>query len=47
MVAAIDSKRVELAKLQDRFRYRVISPPDIREVATKRVLAKKATPSRS
>ena len=43
MVAAIDSKRVELAKLQDRFRYRVdLAPSDIREVATKRVLAKKA-----
>ena len=42
MVAAIDSKRVELAKLQDRFRYRVdLAPSDIREVATKRVLAKK------
>ena len=42
VVAAIDSKRVELAKLQDRFRYRVdIAPSDIREVATKRVLAKK------
>ncbi|GIX04293.1 MAG: hypothetical protein KatS3mg114_0162 [Planctomycetaceae bacterium] len=42
VVAAIDSKRVELAKLQDRFRYRVdLSPSDIREVATKRVLAKK------
>ena len=43
VVAAIDSKRVELAKLQDRFRYRVdLAPSDIREVATKRVLAKKA-----
>ena len=42
MVAALDSKRVELAKLQDRFRYRVdLAPSDIREVATKRVLAKK------
>ena len=42
MVAAIDSKRVELAKLQDRFRHRVdLAPSDIREVATKRVLAKK------
>ena len=42
VVAAIDSKRVELAKLQDRFRYRVdLAPSDIREVATKRVLAKK------
>src|SRR5205085_11805 len=42
VVAAIDSKRVDLAKLQDRFRYRVdLAPSDIREVATKRVLAKK------
>src|SRR5271157_4131537 len=42
VVAAIDSKRVELAKLQDRFHYRVdLAPSDIREVATKRVLAKK------
>ena len=42
VVAAIDSKRVELAKLQDRFRFRVdLAPSDIREVATKRVLAKK------
>ncbi len=42
VVAAIDSKRVELARLQDRFRYRVdLAPSDIREVATKRVLAKK------
>ncbi|HOQ48034.1 MAG TPA: BREX system P-loop protein BrxC [Bryobacteraceae bacterium] len=42
VVDAIDSKRVELAKLQDRFRYRVdLAPSDIREVATKRVLAKK------
>ena len=42
VVAAIDSKRVELARLQDRFHYRVdLAPSDIREVATKRVLAKK------
>jgi len=41
VVAAIDDKRVELAKLQDRFRYRIdMAPADIREVATKRVLAK-------
>ncbi len=41
VVAAIDSKRVDLAKLQDRFRYRVdLAPSDIREVATKRILAK-------
>jgi len=43
VVAAIDSKRVELAKLQDRFSHRVdLAPSDIREVATKRVLAKKS-----
>lgn len=42
VVAAIDSKRVELAKLQDSFRYRIdLAPADIREVATRRVLAKK------
>src|SRR3954451_11187513 len=42
VVAAIDSKRVELAKLQDRFRHWVdLAPSDIREVATRRVLAKK------
>src|ERR1700688_2811793 len=42
VVAAIDSKRVELAKLQDRFRYRVdLGASDIRKAATKRVLAKK------
>jgi hypothetical protein len=42
VVAAIDSRRVDLAKLQDRFRYRVdLAPADIREVATRRVLAKK------
>ena len=42
VVAAIDSRRVDLAKLQDRFRHRVdLAPSDIREVATKRVLAKK------
>ncbi|MBD3328166.1 BREX system P-loop protein BrxC, partial [Candidatus Peregrinibacteria bacterium] len=43
VVAAIDDKRVELAKLQDRFRTRIdMAPADIREVATRRVLAKKA-----
>ncbi|TWW11528.1 hypothetical protein E3A20_04640 [Planctomyces bekefii] len=43
VVAAIDSKRVEIAKLQDRFKHRVdLAPSDIREVATKRVLAKKS-----
>ena len=42
VVAAIDSKRVDLAKLQDRFKYRIdLAPSDIREVATRRVLAKK------
>src|ERR1035437_8473123 len=41
VVAAIDSKRVDLAKLQDRFHHHVdLAPSDIREVATKRVLAK-------
>ena len=41
VVAAIDDKRVELAKLQDRFAIRIdLSPADIREVATRRVLAK-------
>jgi len=41
VVAAIDDKRVELAKLQDRFKYRVdLAPADIREVASKRVLSK-------
>lgn len=41
VVAAIDSKRVELAKLQDRFKFRIdLAPADIREVATRRVLAK-------
>lgn len=42
VVAAIDDKRVELAKLQDRFKQRIdMAPADIREVATRRVLAKK------
>jgi len=42
VVAAIDDKRVELAKLQDRFPLRIdMAPADIREVATRRVLAKK------
>ena len=41
VVAAIDSKRVDLAKLQDRFKHHIdLAPADIREVATKRVLAK-------
>lgn len=43
VVAAIDDKRVELAKLQDRFRIPIdMAPADIREVATKRVLSKTA-----
>ncbi len=43
VVAAIDSRRVELAKLQDRFRHRIdLAPADIREVATRRVLSKKS-----
>jgi hypothetical protein len=42
VVAAIDDKRVELARLQDRFRTRIdMAPADIREVASRRVLAKK------
>jgi len=42
VVDAIGTKRVQLAKLQDRFHHRVdLAPADIREVATKRVLAKK------
>jgi len=42
VVAAIDDKRVEVAKLQDRFRIRIdMAPADIREVATRRVLVKK------
>jgi len=42
VVSALDSKRVQIAKLQDRFRHRVdLAPSDIREVATRRVLAKK------
>jgi hypothetical protein len=41
VVAAIDSKRVQLAKLLDRFPHPVdLSPSDIREVATRRVLGK-------
>ncbi len=43
VVDAIGGKRVQIAKLQDRFRHRVdLAPADIREVATKRVLAKRA-----
>jgi len=43
IVAALDSRRVELAKLQDRFIPIDLAPTDIREVASKRVLAKKET----
>ncbi len=42
VVDAIGTKRVDIAKLQDRFKHRIdLAPADIREVATKRVLAKK------
>lgn len=42
VVSAIDDKRLELAKLQDRFKYRAdLKPTDIREVVSKRVLLKK------
>jgi len=41
VVQAIDDKRVELARLQDRFAIKIdMSPADIREVASLRVLAK-------
>ncbi|NLF02163.1 MAG: BREX system P-loop protein BrxC [Anaerolineales bacterium] len=41
VVAAIDDKRVELARLQDRFYHRIdMVPADIREVASRRVLSK-------
>ena len=41
VVSSIDSKRVDLAKLQDSFKYHVdLAPADIREVASKRVLTK-------
>lgn len=41
VVQAIDDKRVELARLQDRFAIKIdMSPSDIREVASLRVLAK-------
>jgi hypothetical protein len=43
VVSAIDSTRVELAKLQDSFKFRIdMAPADIREIATRRVLAKSA-----
>lgn len=41
VVAGIDSKRVDLAKLQDSFKYHIdLAPADIREVASRRVLTK-------
>lgn len=44
VVAEIDSKKIRLATLQDRFKYRIdLKPADIREVASKRVLGKKET----
>ncbi|NCC31234.1 MAG: BREX system P-loop protein BrxC, partial [Chloroflexia bacterium] len=43
-----DEKRVLLAKVQDRFQHRVdLSPADIREVATRRVLAKNDSGTRA
>jgi hypothetical protein len=43
VVAALDARRVDVARLQDRFRQRIdLAPADIREVATRRVLAKKS-----
>ena len=42
VVSSLDLRRVEIARLQDRFKHRVdMAPADIREVATKRVLAKR------
>lgn len=42
VVSAIDDKRVQLSRLQDRFKIRIdMAPADIREVATRRVLAKR------
>lgn len=44
VVRALDSKRIDLPKLQDRFKYRIdLAPADIREVASRRVLAKNET----
>lgn len=41
VVSATGLTRVDIAKLQDRFRYHIdLAPADIREVATRRVLAK-------
>lgn len=42
VVSATGLTRVDIAKLQDRFRYHIdLAPADIREVATRRVLAKR------
>ncbi len=42
VVDAIGDKRIELAKLQDSFRYHIdLGPQDIQEVASRRVLVKK------
>ncbi len=44
LVGGLDSKRVELARLMDRFPLKVhLEPSDISEVTSKRVLAKNAT----
>lgn len=44
LVGGLDDKRVELARLMDRFTLQVhLEPSDISEVTSKRVLAKKAT----
>ena len=41
VVSALDARRVELARVQDRFQHRIdLAPADIREVATRRVLSK-------
>ncbi len=41
VVEALDSKRVEIARLRDRFKYEIdLAPSDIREVAMRRVLRK-------
>lgn len=42
VVAAIDDKRIEFAKLRDRFRHLDLAPTDISQVASRRVLAKTA-----
>jgi len=40
VVAAIDDKRIDSAKLRDRFRHLDLAPTDISQVASRRVLAK-------